>query len=1175
MISRPRTQATAAPSESKETDTVTRLRRLASPIPDLPRASEVAGVRRAKRGFGAAGFVALMLGMLLVSAPAASAAAPAWDIQIEHGTFTGQQDKGEELSFHPGPFHRPGPGVRLAEQEPDYYIVRVTNVGDAPTSGPYTTTVILPPGLMVGLASDDGNPVSGCSGSTGDTVLVCGSTAPVAPGSTLQAISIRVLVAPDAPDLVTNTVTVSGGGAAEASATDPTPVFDRPPWVIESFTSRTTDEFEADYTAAGGHPSQNTTKFAFPSSEPPTLAFLKDAAVTIEPGFIGNPAAAPRCPSGGIKETEAASNCPPGSRVGTAILQLELRGGAGPKTQQPVPIYNMITERGYPAQFGFYPASTNTLTVLSVIPLPRSESYGLTIGSTNVPKVGVMSFKSIFCAYGTQGDSCKSPSATSEAPFLSNPLDCPDPQPTWKIAADSWEQAGSYLPSGFPNLSDPNWKTASVIVPPVIGCDDPLLASQFDATSIATKPLQPGGGPVQADQPSGLKVDLDFPQANDPTDLNAGIDNTLPQTPEPKDITVTLPAGLSVSPSSADGLGACSDLASDPAGDQVHYDDTRPVRCPDSSKIGSVVATTPLLALHDTTDEDKIIGPEPIPGDVYLLKPHPGDLSIGGGSSDGKFRLLIQLENAERGINIKLPGTAIADKQTGQLTTVFADNPQLPASHLTVSLKTGPRAPLATPVTCGRFDTAAHLVPWGSPGVPDANKTASFDVGSGPNGSACANTPAQRPFAPTMSAGTESSAAGQSSPFVLRLGRNDGEQEFSSLEATLPKGLAAKFVGIPYCPDPALAAAATRPGKAEQANPSCPASRIGSVTVGAGPGTNPFHTQGTAYLAGPYKGAPMSVAVITPAVAGPFDLGTVVVRNALYVDPETAQGRVVSDPFPKIIDGVPLKLRSILVNLDRPSFTLNPTNCSPLAINATITSTDGASAKPSNRFQASACDKLGFKPDLKLSLKGGTERSDHPALKATLTYPKGNYANIAKAVVSLPHSEFLAQNHIKTICTRVQFAADQCPKGSIYGFVTATTPLLDKPLEGPLYLRSSSHPLPDLVAALHGQIDVDLVGRIDSKNGGIRTTFESVPDAPVTKFVLTMQGGKKGLLENSKDLCNSVNKADVKFTAQNGKTANYKTPLTNSCKKRGKGKKGKSKGKSSRAAASWLPGLGF
>jgi hypothetical protein len=269
---------------------------------------------------------------------------------------------------------------------------------------------------------------------------------------------------------------------------------------------------------------------------------------------------------------------------------------------------------------------------------------------------------------------------------------------------------------------------------------------------------------------------------------------------------------------------------------------------------------------------------------------------------------------------------------------------------------------------------------------------------------------------------------------------------------------------------------------------------------------------------------------------------------------------------------VPLKLRSVTVRLDRPSFTLNPTNCSAMAVNATITSTDGASSSPTVPFQVGGCKDLGFKPDLKLSLKGDTKRSGHPALKAVLNYPKGNYANIAKAVVSLPHSEFLAQNHIKTICTRVQFAADACPKGSIYGYVTATTPLLDQPLSGPLYLRSSSHPLPDLVAALHGQIDVDLVGRIDSKNGGIRTTFDAVPDAPVSKFVLTMQGGKKGLLENSQNLCNSVNKADVKFTAQNGMTLNSKPILSSKCKK---GSKGKGAKKGSKRTVAWLPGVGF
>ena len=400
----------------------------------------------------------------------------------------------------------------------------------------------------------------------------------------------------------------------------------------------------------------------------------------------------------------------------------------------------------------------------------------------------------------------------------------------------------SFVPAAFLTLSDPSWLTATEPVAPVTGCDNPALASQFNSTSIATKPLQ-GAGPVQSDSPTGLAVDLDFPQSNDPTDPEyfkheKEFDPSIPQAPEPKDITVKLPAGLAISPSSADGLQACSDQASDPAGDQVHYDTTSPVTCPDASKIGTAVATSPLLATHDP-QSDEVNGAEPIPGDVYLLKPHPGDLPVGG-NGEGKFRLLIQLENARYGINLKLPGVAVADKQTGQLTTTFLDNPQLPSKHITVSLLEGPRAPLMTPTTCGKYETTSDFVPWSTPGTPDAEPTASFEVKSGPNGGACPASAAARPFAPTMSAGTTSSAAGQSSPFVLRLNRADGEQELSSLQATLPKGLAAKFTGIPYCSDAALAAAATRPGKAEQPSPSCPASRIGSVTVGAGPGTNPF-----------------------------------------------------------------------------------------------------------------------------------------------------------------------------------------------------------------------------------------------------------------------------------------------------------------------------------------------
>jgi uncharacterized repeat protein (TIGR01451 family) len=1093
---------------------------------------------------------ALLLAISLTAVPAASAAGPAWAIEVSH---------------EPAIFHR---GEVRSEAIHDVYRVAITNTGDARTSGPITITDTLPAGLTISPPTFNGEQSGSFEFSecTGDgkvpiddaSVLSCSMVSErMEPGET-RVIRVIVSVSESAPDLAVNTASVSGGGAAaSATAQDPTTIGDKLPYEINNFISPTTDKGGANYTLAGGHPHQSLTTFGFSLDDGGfPVEYLKDADVDIPNGFFGNPAAAPRCDLSKVPSFEfvPGSICPLGSAVGTA--RLNSNGAA--------PLYNVKPERGHPAQFAFN--IFGTIISLVATPRPRTESYGLTIGSSSVARLptssSIRSFTTVFNGFVSNG---------TEAPFLTNPVDCSDTNPTWRVVSDSWENPGRLTALGVPDLGDPRWLTKTIPAPPVTGCDDPALVSQF-RPAVGTTPVQ-GGGAVQADQPSGLAVDLDFPQSNDPTDLNTTFEPSKPQAPEPKNITVKLPGGLSVSPSSASGLNGCSDLASDPAGDQVNYDSIKPANCPDASKIGTVTATTPLLASHDPVT-DAVSGAEPIGGNVYLLTPHPGDLNVGG-NRDGTFRLLIELNSPRYGINFKLPGTAVADKNTGQLTTVFTDNPQLPAKHLTVNLKSGPRAPLATPTTCGSFETASRFVPWGSPTIPDAvPPNATFNVGSGPNGSPCAATPAARPFAPALSAGTTSSKAGAPSPFVMRLTRNDGEQELSSLSVLTPKGFTAKLAGVSYCPEAAIAAASGKSGASEQGSASCPAaSQVGTITAGSGPGSNPYYVNGKAYLSGPYKGAPLSLAFITPAVAGPFDLGNVVVRAALAVDPETAQVTVKTDPLPQIIDGVPLRLRSIVAKIDRPNFTLNPTNCSPMSVNATVIGASGASASPSSAFQVGSCKDLGFKPDLKLSLKGGTGRSDHPALKATLTYPKGNYANIAKAVVSLPHSEFLAQNHIKTICTRVQFAADQCPAASVYGAVTATTPLLDQPLSGPLYLRSSSHPLPDLVAALHGQIDIDLVGRIDSKNGGIRTTFDSVPDAPVSRFVLSMQGGKKGLLENSKNLCASINRADVKFTAQNGKAANSTPVLTNSCKKKhAKGAKGKDH---KRTFSGWIFSLGF
>jgi hypothetical protein len=367
---------------------------------------------------------------------------------------------------------------------------------------------------------------------------------------------------------------------------------------------------------------------------------------------------------------------------------------------------------------------------------------------------------------------------------------------------------------------------------------------------------------------------------------------------------------------------------------------------------------------------------------------------------------------------------------------------------------------------------------------------------------------------------------------------------------------------VPYCPEAAIAQAASRshPGQGapEAQSSSCPAaSQVGATTAAAGAGPAPFFTAGKVYLAGPYKGAPLSLVAVVPAVAGPFDLGVVSDRIALRVDPETAQVTAAADPLPTILSGIVLDLKDIRVNLDRPSFTLAGTNCEPKAVTATVFGIAGNSASVSDRFQLGGCAPLGFKPGLALKLSGATKRSGHPALKAVVTYPQGaNYANTAAASVALPHSEFLAQAHIRTICTRVQFAANTCPAGAIYGTGKAVTQLLDDPIEGNVYLRSSDNKLPDLVAALKGVANIEAVGRIDSVHGGIRNTFDIVPDAPFEAFTLTMQGGNKGLVINSQNLCAKDHRATVKLTAQNGRHYNYRpVVIADGCKKAKRGHK--------------------
>jgi hypothetical protein len=542
--------------------------------------------------------------------------------------------------------------------------------------------------------------------------------------------------------------------------------------------------------------------------------------------------------------------------------------------------------------------------------------------------------------------------------------------------------------------------------------------------------------------------------------------------------------------------------------------------------------------------------PKSAEGSMYLAA--QGDNPYGS-----TFALILVVHDTEeRGALIKIPGKVEVDPVTGQITTVFNDTPQFPFDDLTLKFRSGPRAPLVSPPTCGTQTIGIEVASYAQPQKPvDASNH--YEVTEGPNGTPCPPDSPRRPFSPRFSGGTLNPVAGAYSPFLFRLSRDDNEQELSQVTTVLPPGLVAKIAGVSLCPDQAINSISTAEGAGAQelAHPACPASsQIGSVSAGLGAGPGPNYFPGKVYLAGPYKGAQLSLAIVAPGIAGPFDLGNVVVRAALRVNPETTQVTAVSDPFPTNLHGVILRVRDVRLRVDRPQTTINPTSCAPKSVDGQITGLGGAVFNASTPFQVGNCASLRFSPRLSFRLFGGTHRGSHPRLRATATYPAGGgYANIASASVALPHSEFLDQGHIGTVCTRVQFAANSCPAASIYGTVTAKTPLLDETLSGPIYLRSSSHQLPDIVAAFRGgRIDANLVGRVDSVNGGIRNTFDFVPDVPVSEATFNFFGGSKGLLVNSRNICKGTPKATAKLTAQNGDQLTLHPPLKSACGKKAK-----------------------
>jgi hypothetical protein len=1023
-------------------------------------------------------------------------------------------------------------------------VLTITNLGDAPvdaTTTPVTIVDQLPEGAVAAGAEaiagveDKSGPVD-CTVEAPDEVS-CSFEGKL---PSYEAIEVEVLtVLTGSPPVAgaPGEVSVSGANAPDVSATQAIQVSPDPvSFGIERFSAGAEEEGGAPARQAGGHPFQFTTTlqlnagrlipgFSHKFSTVQQPALPRNLRFPLPAGLVGNATVAPRCTMTDFLAHPPAqiflNSCPDESAIGVASLTIVAPESLG-FTREAVPVFNLPPANGEPARFGIFPGGDPVVIDTALDP---EDHYRIVASVSNVTQLAEFLGSSL-SLWGTPGDPrhdssrgwgctfrfenpppCARPGGLGEKAFLRQPVNCDTPQ-AFSMEVEPWNApAGSIV------------KSASFTGEPLLGCNK----VPFDPKILASPTSK------AAENPSGLHFELTMP--------NSGLDKSEAIAEgQPKKAEVTLPEGMTVNPSAAEGLAVCSpdDYA------RERFNSKPGEGCPEASKVGNVSVKTPLIE-------------ETIDGALYIATPYENPFN-------SLFGLYIVAKAPGSGVLVKLPLGVSPDPDTGRLVATVKDAPQTPFESFELNFREGARSLLITPPACGTYTTTAKFTPWSAqdPDNPAPSevitRTASFEIQRGVDGGACppGGIP---PFHPHFEAGAINNDAGAFSPFDMRVTRQDGEQDMTKFSAILPPGELGSLAGVGKCPDSAIAKAKSRTGQngghEELADPSCPAnSLIGHTVAGAGVGNSLTYVNGSVYLGGPYHGDPLSVIAITPGVAGPFDAGTIVVQEALTLNPKTAEVEVdgaASDPIPHIIKGIVLKLRDLRVYVDRPHFTLNPTSCEEekarsVLFGSYLNVLDPSDDKPvdlSTRYQAANCLNLGFKPKLKLKLKGGTRRGGHPALKAIYTPRKGD-ANIKGLTVRLPRSAFLDQAHIKTICTRVQFAAGagngaDCPKASRYGFIKAWTPLLDEPLEGPVFLRSSNHKLPDLIFALHAIVNIEVDVRIDSSHGGIRATLEDAPDAPLSKVVLHMQGAKKGLIVNSKNLCGSKNRANVLATGHNGK----------------------------------------
>jgi hypothetical protein len=900
-------------------------------------------------------------------------------------------------------------------------------------------------------------------------------------------------------------------------------------------------------TTTGSHPYQMDIMLGFKaqSGTPFPDGDLRGLRIGMPPGLTLNPAAVPKCSSlfhiprsSPFAETRSGESCPDASQVGT--VEVESNVSDVPRR---FGVFNLDPPPGVPAQIGFSPFGAPVVLDMH-LRLDSSGRYALTLETTNFPqRLDLRGLELTLwgtpwgASHNGERGSCLNerepgfpwakcsvgtPAIFAPRAYLTMPTTCA-PTLAFTARASSWQQPAEVAGEAV---------NRDALGQPVAVEDCGSIG--FDPGAVARLTTE------NASSATGFSLQLSG-------DEDALVDPARRAPSPPRGIVVALPPGTTINPSVGAGLDVCTpgqyaaESPSSPPG----------AGCPNGSKIGEFRVKSPLFD-------------EWFEGGVFLAQPdHPRTAAAGAENPfDSLVAVYLVAKLPERGIQIAVPGEILPDATTGNLTAAFDGLPQLPYSDLELRLRAGQRAFLISPPACGAAINHVELTPWAQ-GVEVAERTTQSVLHRGIDGGPCPD--GNQPFSPDVVAGGVNSNVGSYTPYFVHLTRRDTEQEITSYSLVLPKGITGKLAGIPFCPDAAIAAARGRLGRDELAAPSCPeASRVGRTLTGYGVGAALTYAEGDIYLAGPHNGQPLSLVTINAATVGPFDLGTIVIRSAFAVDSRTAQLSIdsrASDPIPHILDGIPLHLRDIRVYMDRHQFTRNPSSCEASQLHSTLTGSgrrlgdpsDDTTATATEHFQLLNCLTLGFRPRLGLRLHGGIRRGAYPGLRAAYVTRGADDANLKRIAVTMPRSLFLAQEHIRKVCTPVQFAAESCPAGSIYGRVAAHTQLLDEPLRGEVYLRSNGgeRPLPDLVASLRsGEIRIDLEGRVGpSKRGGIRVAFTEVPDAPIERFVLVMRGGRRGLLVNSVNICASPPKAAVKALGQNNRGAIFATKLRGQCKK--------------------------